>query len=80
MMHVLKAAFPTPNQASLRGTCPLDMMNKMGDAGHIFDATELEIEVPTEKQAQAATWSETSTGTRSSFSRAFLRVEQPSSK
>ncbi|XRA98580.1 DDE superfamily endonuclease [Pycnococcus provasolii] len=58
MMHVLKAAFPTPNQASLRGTCPLDMMNKMGDAGHIFDATELEIEVPTEKQAQAATWSE----------------------
>ncbi|XRA97237.1 hypothetical protein NFJ02_03g101130 [Pycnococcus provasolii] len=70
MMHVLKGLSDTESSVATRHMSA-GYDEQMGDAGHIFDATELEIEVPTEKQAQGRHGANQAQE-HDNFSRAFL--------
>ncbi|GBG34608.1 Hypothetical Protein FCC1311_108292 [Hondaea fermentalgiana] len=60
MYFCFKIAFPSMSAEMLEDTCPSEVSKRFGNhtISYILDATELEIQVPDNPEAQSATWSE----------------------
>ena len=56
---VFRVFFPSPDRATVEVTCPEVMVKQFGHKiGYFLDACEVQIAVPTDPDAQKATWSD----------------------